>query len=207
MMPRLSFLEGMSQASRFPSSFCSVILAKSFPFSGIRFSCTEWGIPPPSGQTFLQKERDDFTDIHGASSVLDRLLLCISVPCHRPASLPPFLPSCNSSFLPSSFPLSSRRVSRFFFLFCLLCLCQDPLLPPPRREFCLSFVPFCVHSQASCKYIRGAVGEQRLSAYEIKRRIMSPAPESSRSVIHPASPLANHRHLNKSQKALFSSIR
>lgn len=56
-------------------------------------------------------------------------------------------------------------------------------------------------------YVFRASGWQQLSPHKITHQIMSPAPKFSHCVIYPASPLPNHHHLNKSQEALFSSIR
>ena len=184
----------------------------------IKFSCTEWGPSPhscpPLASTSLQKERDDLTDILDvdppfpapqlwpgrswlpASSLLDRLLLPVSVPCHRPPSLLPQGQSLDSCCLcPAS------------------CICAKtppvtahppPGARPPAFHSCpFAFAPRPGASTSICRALR----QQWLSPSEIKHRIMSPAPKFSRCVIHPTSPLPSHHHLNKSQKALFSSIR
>lgn len=109
--------------------------------------------------------------------------------------------------------LSSSSLKEYLWTFSAFALTlvslPGPLPTPPSRSkaFCLSFLPFYMCSQASCKYICRALRQHWLSPSEIKRWIMSLTPKFSRGVIHPASPLPNHHHLNKSQKALFSSIR
>lgn len=112
----------------------------------------------PLASTSLQKERDDLTDILDvdppfpapqlwpgrswlpASSLLDQLLLAISVPCRRPP--------------PSSLKGSLRTLATFVLP--LVSVPRPlPSLPTPARNeaFCLSFLPFRVCSQARREYL------------------------------------------------------
>lgn len=166
-------------------------------------------LPPALASTFLQKGRDDLTDSHElspvrlpqlcqggswlqASSLRDQLWLFISGPCCRRPSLPP--------------PSRSLWTLSVF----VLPLVSVPGLPPvPHWErSLLPFIPALFHSLP---------GQLQVPRQGFEVAVAHPfSNEASGNVTrskvlplchHPASSFPNHHHLNKSQKALFSSIK
>lgn len=216
----ISLPGGQGKPSCFSLALGAMIMAKfSYASSSYRQSGDLPSTPWPSGQYLPRKGRDGLTDMldvekpfpapppseqAGAGRQRPPPAQTGVLP-DRPALLPISVP-----LLQASLPLKGSLSSRCLCPASSVCAGTPPVpsTPAPRSEaFCLLFLPFCIFSQARREYICQALGRQRLAPSEIKPRIMSPAPKFSHCVIHPASPLPNHRLLNKSQRALFSSIR
>ena len=195
--------------------------------SCIRFSCTEWGPSPltPPPWPVPPYRRKGMNRQTAWTLILPSLPLSpgragtgLDVLPARPAFAPHLLVA---GLFPHRLPQGESLDSCCLCPASCVCARTPSVLPctaPPPTALpvpqpgvgpsAFHSCPFEISPRPGVSmYVFRASGWQQLSPHKITHQIMSPASKFSHCVIYPASPLPNHHHLNKSQEALFSSIR